>query len=68
MTKSTGGELYTPTASLQNECPVYDIKQSNSEVPVMLEIWGMQSTPSLPLLIDSYWAEVVAPDSVLSMG
>ena len=24
-----------------NECPVYDTKQSDGEVPVMLELWGM---------------------------
>ena len=29
-----------------NECPGLDTKQSDSEVPVMLELWGMQSTPS----------------------
>ena len=30
---------------LSNECPGYDIKQSAGEVPVMLELWGMRSTP-----------------------
>ena len=24
-----------------NECPVYDTKQSDGEVPVMLELWGI---------------------------
>ena len=38
-----------------NECPGYDTKQSDSEVPVMLELWGMQSTPSLPLLPGPLW-------------
>ena len=33
-----------------NECPGYDTKQSDGDVPVMLGLWGMQSTPSLPLL------------------
>ena len=28
----------------------YDTKQSDVEVSVMLELWGMQSTLSLPLL------------------
>ena len=28
-----------------NECPGYDTKQSNAEVPVILELWGMRSTP-----------------------
>ena len=30
------------------ECPAYDSKQSDGEVPVILELWGMRSTPSLP--------------------
>ena len=33
-----------------NECPGYDTKQSDDEVPTVLELSGMQSTPSLPLL------------------
>ena len=33
-----------------NECPGYDTKQSNYEVPVMLKLWGMRSTLSLPWL------------------
>ncbi len=28
-----------------NEYPRYDTKQSDGEVPVILELWGMQSTP-----------------------
>ena len=24
-----------------NECPGYDIEQSNGQVPVMLKLWGM---------------------------
>ena len=53
---------------LPNECPGYDIKQSDGEAPVMLELWGMRSTPSLPLLPCPLWPGVVAPDGVLSMG
>ena len=49
-------------------CPRYDTKQSDGEVPVMLELWGMQSTPSLPSLPDPLWPGVVVPDRVLSMG
>ena len=33
-----------------NECPGYDIKQSDGETPA-LEIWGMWSTPLLLLLL-----------------
>ena len=51
-----------------NECPGYDTKQSDGEVPVMLELWGMQSTHSLLSLPGPLWPRVVAPDKVLSMG
>ena len=40
----------------------YNTKQSDGEIPVMLELWGMQSTPSLPLLPDPLWPGVVAPN------
>ena len=40
-----------------NECPGYDTK-SDGEVPVMLKLWGMQSTPSLPLFPGRLWSEV----------
>ena len=61
------GLLNTPTASLQrgktppNKCPWYDTKQSDGEVPVILELWGMQSTPSLPSLPGLFWLGMVAP-------
>ena len=38
------------------------------ETSVMLELWGMQSTLSLPSLPGPLWPGVVAPDRVLSMG
>ena len=34
----------------------------------MLELWGMQSTPSLRSFPDSLWPGVVAPDRVKSTG
>ena len=34
----------------------------------MLELWGMQSTPSLPSLPGALWLRLIAPDRVLSMG
>ena len=62
----------TQTAPLQtpppSECPRHDTKLSDGEVPVMLELWGMRNTPSLPLLLDPVWTGMVAPDSALSMG
>ena len=45
-----------------NECPVYDTKQSDGEAPVMLKLWGMQSTPLLPSLSGPFWPRVVAFD------
>ena len=51
-----------------NECLGYDTKQSDGEVPAVLELWGMRSTPSLPSLPDPLWPGVVAPDRALSMG
>ena len=52
-----------------NESPGYDTKKSDRELPVMLDLWGMRSTSSLPLLPDPLWPGLVAPDRVLlSMG
>ena len=46
----------------KKEGPEYDTKQSDNEVPVIQELWGMQSTPSLPSLPGPLWLGVVAPD------
>ena len=51
-----------------NECPRYDNKQSDGEVPVMLVLWGMWSNSSLPSLPGPLWPGVVASDWVLTMG
>ena len=51
-----------------NECPEYNTKQSDGEVPVMLWLWGMRSTPSLPFLPGPLWHGVVASNRALSMG
>ena len=45
-----------------NECPGYDIKQSDGQAPVMLELWEMKSTLSLSSLPGPLWPEVVASD------
>ena len=50
-----------------NKHPRYDNKQSDGEVPVMLEFWGMWSTISLPLLLGPLWPRMVGSDRVLSM-
>ena len=52
----------------RNQCPTYDTKQSDGEAPVMLALWGMRSTPSLPSFPGSLWPRVVTPGRVLSMG
>ena len=51
-----------------NGCPGCDTGLSDGGVPVVLELWGMQSTFSLLLLPGPLWPGVVAPDGALSMG
>ena len=51
-----------------NKCPGYDTKSSDGEVLIMLELWGMHSTPLLSSLPDPLWHKVVAPNRFLSMG
>ena len=50
MALSAGAVEYTDciTADMEdspNGCPEYDTKQSDSETPVMLELWRMRSIP-----------------------
>ena len=54
--------LYRGVRQPTNECSGYDTKQSDGEVPVILELRGMWSTPLLPSLPCPLWPEVVAPD------
>ena len=56
------------TDTILYKCPGYDNKLSDGEVPAMLELWGMRSTPSLSSLPGPFWPGVVAPDRALSMG
>ena len=35
---------------------------------LMVGLWGIQSTPSLPMLPGPVWPGVVAPDRALSLG
>ena len=51
-----------------NDCPGYDTKQSDGEVPMMLELCGIRSTSSLPMLPGLLWHRMVASDRALSMG
>ena len=57
---------FLPRDKTPNECSGYDIKPSDGEA-LALEIWGMKSNPSLPLLPGLVWLGVVAPNRVLSM-
>ena len=64
---------YTDCFSAEGKAPPheglgYDTKQSDGEVPAILELWGMRSTPSLPSLPGPIWPGVIAPDRALSMG
>ena len=66
------GQSKTPFALLQRgktppkRSPRYDSEPSNGEV--ILDLWGMQITPSLPLLLDPLWPRLVVPVRVRSMG
>ena len=44
-----------------DECSGYNTKQSYGEVPVMLELWRMRSTPSLSSLSGPLVPGVVSP-------
>ena len=58
----------TNTTTTTNECPRYDTKQSYYKLPIMLELGGMRSIPSLPLIPGSLWPGVAASKRILSMG
>ena len=73
MAQSAGAIEYTDCILAEgkdspNECPGYGTKQSDGEATVMLELWGMQSTPSLPSLPGPLWPRVITPNRVLSIG
>ena len=61
----------TLTASLQRgkkplqRVSIYDSKQSDCEVPALLELWGMWSTASIPSFSGPLLPGVKAPDTVL---
>ena len=65
-TDCTSEEGYEPLP--HNKCPKYDTKQSDGEVPVMMGLWAMWNTSSLPSLPGSLWPGMVAPDRALSMS
>ena len=57
--QSAGAVEYT-------DCPGYATKQFDDEVPVMMELWEMQNTPSLLLLPGPLWLGLVALDRALN--
>ena len=45
-----------------------ETKQSDDDIPVMKELWGMRSTRSLLSLPGPVWPGVASPDRVIYMG
>ena len=66
--QSSGAVEFCSGLRLPNEYPGYNTKQSNGEAPVILELWAIRSTSSLPSLPGLLWPGAVAPERVLSMG
>ena len=70
---STGTVEYTDCFSAEGKTPpqrvswIYNSKQSDCEASVMVELWGMRNTPSLPSFPGPLCPRVVAPDKVLYM-
>ena len=48
--------------------PEYDIKLSDGDAPLMIELWRMQSTRLLPLFLGPLWPGMVATNRTLYMG
>ena len=51
-----------------NEFPGYDINQYDGVASLILGLWEMRSTPSLPLLPGPLWPELVAPEMFHGIG
>ena len=51
-----------------SKCPGYVAKQSDGKTLLILELWGMQRTPSLLSLAGSIWPRVLSPNRNLFMG
>ena len=59
---------WAKSKTFPNEHPRYDTIQSNSKVPVVLELWEMRSIHLLLSLPGPLWLGVGAPDKILSIG
>ena len=73
MTESAGAVEYTDCFSAEgNDFPIeslgYNSRQFDGQAPVMVEIWGIRSTPLLTAPPGPPWLEVVALGRVLSLG
>ena len=73
MAQSAEAAKYTNCTSeeeeyLPKECPGYEAKQSDGQASVILDLWGMRSTPLLPSSPGPVWLGMEASDRVLSMG
>ena len=60
---SWGCRIYRLQRAKTPSTSVLDMTLNN---PIMLELWGMWSTPSLPSFPGPFWSGVVAPNRVLS--
>ena len=58
----------TQTASRQRDKTQPSMNALDMTLNNLMVIWGMQSTPSIPLLPGLLWPRVVALDRVQSMG
>ena len=68
MRLSRPGLQNIPTASLQRgKTPPMSILDRTLN-NLMVELWGMWSTPLLTSLLGPFWPGVIAPDRVLSIG
>ena len=73
--KSASTVVYTECTSSEgldspphNKCLGYDTKQSVGGASVILELWEMHSTPSLPSLLGPFCPGVVPSDRILFFG
>ena len=61
MAQSAGAVEYTNCFSTEeqhspNECPGYQTKQSDGEVPLMVELWGLRDIPFIIIFPESTMA------------
>ena len=63
-------QLYVSNCNFSQRMSWHDNSDNRpSDVePSVLKLWGMQSTLSQSLLLGPLWPQMVAPESVLSMG